>query len=89
MNVLPLSPIRPRRLPAALLPLALLAAGCADPAKPEVAWGKRGVRDGDLVRPRAIAIDKSECARPLRAGMSAVITIDTGKRRLTRLLEGF
>ena len=39
--------------------------------------------------PVRIAIDKSECARPLRAGMSAVITIDTGKRRLTRLLEGF
>jgi membrane fusion protein (multidrug efflux system) len=38
--------------------------------------------------PVRIAIDKSECARPLRAGMSAVITIDTGKRRLTRLLEG-
>ena len=38
--------------------------------------------------PVRIAIDKSECARPLRAGMSAVITIDTGKRRFTRLLEG-
>ena len=38
--------------------------------------------------PVRIAIDKSECARPLRAGMSAVISIDTGKRRLTRLLEG-
>jgi membrane fusion protein (multidrug efflux system) len=39
--------------------------------------------------PVRVAIDKSDCARPLRAGMSAVITIDTGKRRLTRLLEGF
>jgi membrane fusion protein (multidrug efflux system) len=39
--------------------------------------------------PVRIAIDKSECARPLRAGMSAVISIDTGKRRLTRLLEEF
>lgn len=38
--------------------------------------------------PVRIAIDKSECQRALRAGMSAVITIDTGKRRLTRLLEG-
>ena len=38
--------------------------------------------------PVRIAIDKSECDRPLRAGMSAVITIDTGKRRITRLLDG-
>ncbi|MFO1247672.1 MAG: biotin/lipoyl-binding protein [Alphaproteobacteria bacterium] len=37
--------------------------------------------------PVRIAIDKSECTRPLRAGMSAVITIDTGKRRITRLLD--
>ncbi|HET7084579.1 MAG TPA: HlyD family secretion protein [Rhizomicrobium sp.] len=38
--------------------------------------------------PVRVAIDKSECDRPLRAGMSAVIAIDTGKRRLTRLLDG-
>ena len=38
--------------------------------------------------PVRIVIDKSQCERPLRSGMSAVITIDTGKRRLTRLLEG-
>src|SRR5476649_494177 len=38
--------------------------------------------------PVRIAIDKSECDRPLRAGMSAVISIDTGKRRITRLLDG-
>jgi len=38
--------------------------------------------------PVRIAIDKSECAHQLRAGMSAMVTIDTGKRRLTRLLEG-
>jgi hypothetical protein len=39
--------------------LALLAAvGCGeDPAKPEFVWGRRGVQDGDLVRPRAAAID--------------------------------
>jgi membrane fusion protein (multidrug efflux system) len=37
--------------------------------------------------PVRVAIDKSECDRPLRAGMSTVITIDTGKRRLTRLLD--
>jgi len=34
--------------------------------------------------PVRVAIDKSECDRPLRAGMSTVITIDTGKRRVTR-----
>ena len=40
--------------------------------------------------PVRVAIDKSQCDRPLRAGMSAVISIDTGKRRITRLMdEGF
>jgi len=39
--------------------------------------------------PVRVAIDKSECDRSLRAGMSAVISIDTGKRRITRLLDGF
>ena len=38
--------------------------------------------------PVRVAIDKSECDRPLRAGMSSVITIDTGSRRITRLLDG-
>ena len=38
--------------------------------------------------PVRIAIDHSECDRPLRTGMSTVVTIDTGKRRITRLLEG-
>jgi membrane fusion protein (multidrug efflux system) len=39
--------------------------------------------------PVRIAIDKSQCDRPLRAGMSAVIAIDTGKRRINRLLDQF
>jgi membrane fusion protein (multidrug efflux system) len=38
--------------------------------------------------PVRVAIDKSECDRPLRAGMSSVTTIDTGKRRITRLFDG-
>jgi membrane fusion protein, multidrug efflux system len=38
--------------------------------------------------PVKIAIDKSQCDRPLRAGMSAVIAIDTGHRRWYRLLNG-
>src|SRR3954469_7757316 len=43
----------------ALLALALLApAGCGgDPERPQLVWGRRGVQDGDLVRPRAIAVD--------------------------------
>jgi len=38
--------------------------------------------------PVRVAIDKSQCDRPLRAGMSTVISIDTGKRRYARLLDG-
>ena len=46
----------------AALPLLLVAcAGCsADPAEPELVWGKQGVQDGDLSRPRAIAIDSHD-----------------------------
>jgi membrane fusion protein (multidrug efflux system) len=38
--------------------------------------------------PVRVAIDKAYCDRPLRAGMSAVISIDTGHRRWYRLLNG-
>jgi membrane fusion protein (multidrug efflux system) len=38
--------------------------------------------------PVRIAIDKAECDRPLRAGMSTVINIDTGHRRWYRLMHG-
>lgn len=38
--------------------------------------------------PVRIAIGKSACGRPLRAGMSAVVSIDTGHRRWFRLLNG-
>jgi DNA-binding beta-propeller fold protein YncE len=39
----------------------LAAAGCAqDRTKPELVWGRRGVQDGDLVRPRAAAIDAND-----------------------------
>ena len=37
--------------------------------------------------PVRVAVDKSDCAMPLRAGMSAVISIDTAKRRWERMLE--
>ena len=36
----------------------LLLVGCGSPSgTPDLVWGQRGVRDGDFVRPRAIAID--------------------------------
>jgi DNA-binding beta-propeller fold protein YncE len=32
--------------------------GCGDdPSRPELVWGRRGVQNGDMVRPRAVAID--------------------------------
>src|SRR5205823_4816373 len=51
-----------RRLPrpAALLALLLAAAGCGRPGAPERVWGRKGVQDGDLVRPRAAAIDRRD-----------------------------
>ena len=39
--------------------------------------------------PVRIAIDHGSCASSLRAGMSAVTSIDTGKRRITRLRDEF
>jgi DNA-binding beta-propeller fold protein YncE len=37
------------------------AAGCTrDRTQPELVWGRRGVQDGDLVRPRAAAIDSQD-----------------------------
>ncbi len=46
----------------ALLALAAaLFAGChGGRARPNLVWGKRGVQGGDLVKPRAIAIDASD-----------------------------
>ncbi len=39
--------------------------------------------------PVRVNIDHGDCARSLRAGMSAVISIDTGKRRITRLMDEY
>jgi DNA-binding beta-propeller fold protein YncE len=48
---------RLRHLVCLALSLAT-ATGCAqDRTRPELVWGRRGVQDGDLVRPRAAAID--------------------------------
>lgn len=46
----------------ALLPIALLlVAGCGGPrSAPDLVWGTRGVNDGQLVKPRAIAVDKDD-----------------------------
>jgi DNA-binding beta-propeller fold protein YncE len=49
---------RSRRKQAALVLLLGALTGCGtDPYVPERVWGKRGVQNGDLVKPRAIAID--------------------------------
>jgi sugar lactone lactonase YvrE len=38
---------------------AVVSAGCTGPrAEPNLVWGKRGVQDGELVRPRAAALDQ-------------------------------
>src|SRR5436190_22883607 len=58
-RTMPASPRLPRLRPHAwLAALLVLTAGCDDSGSaPELVWGRRGVRDGDLVKPRAIAID--------------------------------
>ena len=61
MTPRPRRPVRSvLRRAAALLALAVCAGCSADPAEPEVVWGKQGVQDGDLSRPRAIAIDSHD-----------------------------
>ncbi len=50
-----------RRCFAAVVLFAPLLAGCSGAsATPELVWGKRGVQDGDFVKPRAIAIDRED-----------------------------
>ena len=48
------------RFPTLLLGLLVCAAGCGSSGAPELVWGKRGINGGDLVKPRAIAIDKTD-----------------------------
>lgn len=40
----------------AIVAATMFAAGCGPSPKPELVWGKRGVNDGEFVRPRAAAI---------------------------------
>jgi sugar lactone lactonase YvrE len=48
------------RLPLLAVAAALLSGCLGGPERPNLVWGKRGVRGGDLVKPRAIAIDPSD-----------------------------
>src|SRR5262245_16631849 len=44
-----------------ILASLLLTTGCGSSSlEPEPVWGKRGVQGGDLVKPRAIAIDSKD-----------------------------
>jgi DNA-binding beta-propeller fold protein YncE len=50
--------VRPRSL---LVFAVLLLAGCGGASsRPDLVWGRKGVRDGDLIRPRAAVIDRED-----------------------------
>ena len=50
-----------RRLACLCLCLLTALAGCGGRAlEPELVWGRKGVQDGDLVKPRAVAIDRHD-----------------------------
>jgi DNA-binding beta-propeller fold protein YncE len=53
-------PVRSAGLLAALALALLAGCGGGPSACPEVVWGRKGVQNGDLVRPRAIAIDRDD-----------------------------
>jgi len=48
---------RPQTCSPLLFALLALCAGCGRGGKPDLLWGQRGLKQGDFVRPRAIAID--------------------------------
>jgi DNA-binding beta-propeller fold protein YncE len=55
------SPAPFRRRLAVIAGLLAFTAGCGGPsAEPQVVWGKKGYQPGDIVRPRAIAIDAQD-----------------------------
>src|SRR5262245_40124443 len=47
-----------RRLAALFVCLVPALAGCGASSEPELVWGRKGVQDGDFVKPRAVAIDR-------------------------------
>lgn len=49
-----------RRIALLVLAAALLSGCHGGNARPNLVWGKRGVQGGDLVKPRAIAIDSAD-----------------------------
>jgi sugar lactone lactonase YvrE len=50
-----------RRLLPLIFCLAPAILGCGGPSdRPDLVWGKKGVRNGDLVRPRAAVIDRQD-----------------------------
>ncbi len=53
---------RPLHWACRLAAVGLLAlAGCGGPhTEPELVWGRRGVQNGDMVKPRAVAIDAQD-----------------------------
>gem|GEM_PF-966493 len=50
----------PRKLHLLTIPLLLQLLGCGPSERPEHLWGKRGVRNGEIVRPRAAVIDRND-----------------------------
>src|SRR5262245_20645200 len=49
-----------RFLIVAFVFVAVCITGCGPSSKPDLVWGKRGVLDGDVVRPRAAVIDHDD-----------------------------
>jgi|SRR5262245_2572372 len=49
-----------RFLIVAFVFVAVCFTGCGPSSKPDLVWGKRGVLDGDVVRPRAAVIDHDD-----------------------------
>lgn len=56
----PLGPHVSRRLHVPILICTALASGCGPSSEPDLVWGRRGVLNGDVVRPRAAVIDHDD-----------------------------
>jgi DNA-binding beta-propeller fold protein YncE len=54
------SPMLSRFLLLQIALLAIAASGCGPSSEPDLVWGKRGVLNGDVVRPRAAVIDHED-----------------------------